>query len=336
MRPSRRLLPRRLLAHRMLRTVALLAAVVFCAMAVWLWRDPLALVHAEFARQRWSAGLSLGQAQVARHRWVYAVREADHDGAPTVVMIHGFTGSKENWYPLAASLRGRYRLVIPDLPGWGDSQRINGADYGFVAQSERVAEFIEQVARKPGSEVVLLGHSMGGGIVALTAADHPQAIARVGLFDAAGVRFKDNRFGEEVLAGRNPFAVADEASLKRYINTVFHLDSAKPFIPWPASRALIAWRKRQAFFEQGVLDRIGRGDQRFLPGEAAARIDQPALLLWCRQDQVIDASALDLYAVRMPQALKVLLDDCGHMSIMERPDDVAASVQLLIDKGERR
>lgn len=324
----------------MLKTVALLAAVFVCAMAVWLWRDPLALVHAEFARQRWSAGLSLEQAQVAGHRWAYAVREADTAGAPTVVMIHGFTGSKENWYPLAARMRGRYRLVIPDLPGWGGSERIQGADYGFVAQSERVAAFIEQVARAhsatAGGGVVLLGHSMGGGIVALAAANHPQAVARVGLFDAAGVRFKDNRFGEEVLAGRNPFAVTDQASLDRYLDTVFHLDSAKPLIPWPASRALIAWRERQAPFEQAVLDRIGRGDERFMPGDAASRIDQPALLLWCRQDQVIDPSAIDLYGARMPQALNVMLDDCGHMSIMERPGDVAAAVRLLIDKGEPR
>ena len=99
---------------------------------------------------------------------------------------------------------------------------------------------------------------------------------------------------------------------------------------------MIAWRKQQAPFEQGVLDRIGRSDERFLPGDAASRIDQPALLLWCRQDQVIDPSAIDLYGARMPQALKVMLDGCGHMSIMERPDDVAAAVRLLIDKGEPR
>ena len=51
MRPSRRLpshrtLSYRTLSQRMLKTVALLAAVFACAMAVWLWRDPLALVHA--------------------------------------------------------------------------------------------------------------------------------------------------------------------------------------------------------------------------------------------------------------------------------------------------
>lgn len=322
--------------RRTLKTVALLAAVFVCAVAVWLWRDPLGLVHAEFARQRWAAGLSLRQTPVAGHRWVYAVREADEAGAPTVVMIHGFTGSKENWYPLAERLRGRYRLVIPDLPGWGDSERIKGQDYGFVAQSERVAAFIDRVAERQDSQVVLLGHSMGGGIVALTAADHPQSVARVGLFDAAGVRFKDNAFGAEVLAGKNPFGVEDDASLKRYLDTVFHIDDAKPSIPWPASRAVIAWRKQQAQFEQSVLDRIGRSDERFLPGQAAARIRQPALLLWCRQDAVIDASAMDLYAAQMPQASKVLLDGCGHMSIVEKPDETAAAVEMLINQGAPR
>ena len=321
---------------RLLITVAVLAAVFISVMAVWLWRDPLALVHAEFTRQRWAAGLSLAQADVAGHRWVYAVREADAPDAPTVVMIHGFTGSKENWYPLAAQLRGQYRLVIPDLPGWGDSERIQGQDYGFVAQSARVAAFIEQVARQPGGEIVLLGYSMGGGIAALTAANHPAQVDRVGLFDAAGVRFKDNQFGIDVLDGKNPFGVDDEASLQRYIDTVFHVEAAKPFIPWPASRALIDWRIRQAPFEQAVLDRIGRSEERFLPGEAAARIHQPALLLWCRQDAVIDASAMQLFGEKMPQATQVLLEDCGHMSIMERPAEVAAAVELLIRKGEPR
>ncbi len=319
--------------RRTLKTVALLAAVFVCAMAVWLWRDPLALIHAEFARQRWAAGLSLDQTQVAGHRWVYAVREADRADAPTVVMIHGFTGSKENWYPLAAKLRGRYRLVIPDLPGWGDSQRIDGADYGFVAQSERVAAFVQEVAGQKGG-VVLLGHSMGGGIVALTAAAHPDLVARVGLFDAAGVRFKDNQFGIDVLAGKNPFGVEDDASLKRYLDTVFYGETARPVIPWPASRAVIDWRKQQAKFEQSVLDKIGRSDERFLPGEAAARIRQPALLLWCRQDAVIDYSAMDLYAAQMPQASEVLLEDCGHMSIVEKPGAVAAAVDDLINKGK--
>ncbi|GAB3104742.1 alpha/beta fold hydrolase [Lysobacter terrae] len=318
--------------RRPARTAALVAAVLLASliaiMAVAIALDPYRLVRAEFIRQRLDAGLSRGQIDVAGHRWVYAYSDDAPADAPVVVMIHGFTGMKENWYPLAERLRGRYRLLIPDLPGWGESQRRPGEDYGFIAQSERVDAFVR--ALSPKGPVVLLGHSMGGGIAALTAARHPEDIARVALLDAAGVRFQDNRFGREVLAGENPFAVTDAASLQRYLDTVYYDARVKPAVPWPASVGLIERRRGDAGFEQSVLDHIGRGLERFLPGEEAAQIHQPALLLWCRQDAVIDPSALGLYAARIPQAEQVMLDGCGHMSLMERPDAVATAVEALI------
>ena len=298
--------------------------------AVVLWRDPFLLVRGEFARQRVAAGLSRASVEVAGHRWTYAYRDADAADAPTVVMLHGFTGSKENWYPLAAALQGRYRLLIPDLPGWGESERKPGTVYGFTQQAANVDAFIR--ALSPGKPVVLLGHSMGGGIAALAAARYPQDIAKVGLLDAAGVRFKDNAFGLDVLAGKNPFGVEDDASLQRYIDIVFHDAKAKPWLPWPASTALIRKRRADAAFEQGVLDRIGRSAESLLPGDEAVRIRQPALLLWCRQDAVIDPSAMGLYAQRIPQARTVLLEGCGHMSLMERPREVADAVVKLIDR----
>jgi pimeloyl-ACP methyl ester carboxylesterase len=315
-----------------LRIVALLLFVIAAAAAITLWRDPFLLVRGEFARQRVAAGLSHGTIEAAGHRWSYAYRDADVADAPVIVMLHGYTGSKENWYPLARELGGKYRLLIPDLPGWGASERKPGAVYGFPEQAANVDAFIR--ATSPGVPVVLLGHSMGGGIAALAAARHPREIAKVGLLDAAGVRFKNNQFGLDVLAGKNPFGVDDEASLQRYIDIVFHDADAKPWLPWPASSALIRKRRADAAFEQGVLDRIGRSAESLLPGDEAVRIRQPTLLLWCRQDAVIDASALDLYAQRIPQARKVLLEGCGHMSLMERPREVADAVVALVENGE--
>ena len=315
-------------SRKKLAAVTLVTAVL--GVGVGVAYDPYLLVRAQFERQRLNAGLDHGDVVVAGHRWVYAVADDAPRGAATIVMLHGFTGSKENWYPLADRLRGRYRMLVPDLPGWGESERKADADYGFVAQSERVADFIR--AMSPGKPVVLLGHSMGGGIAALVAARHPELVAKVGLLNAAGVRFNENQFGLDVLAGKNPFGVDDAASLQRYIDIVFHREAAKPWIPWPASRGLIARRKDDAAFEQAVLERIGRGPEQFLPGQEAANIRQPALLLWGRQDAVIDPSALALYAAQMPQARAVLVDDAGHMALMEQPREVADAVVALIER----
>lgn len=310
--------------------IAAVGMAALLAVAGLVANDPYVLVRAEFQRERVQAGLGIARITVAGHDWVYADAEDAPANAPVVVMIHGFTGSKENWYPLAAQLRGKYRLLVPDLPGWGQSERKPGEDYGFGAQAQRVAAFIQ--ALSPGKPVVLLGHSMGGGIAALVAARYPQLVARVGLLDAAGVRFNDNQFGLDVLAGKNPFAVSDAASLQRYVDIVFHRQQAKPWIPWPASAGLIAVRKRDATFEQSVLDRIGRGAEQFTPGEEAANIHQPALLLWGREDAVIDPSAMTLFAAKMPQAREVLVDDAGHMSLMEQPAAVADAVVQLVDR----
>lgn len=313
---------------------AAMAAASFLLAAIVVWRDPYAVVRTEYVRERIAAGLSQASVQAAGHRWIYAYADDAPRGAPTVVLLHGFTGSKENWYPVARRLRAHYRVLVPDLPGWGQSERKPGADYGFVAQAARVRAFLQQVS--PDAPVLLLGHSMGGGIVPLVAADAPARVSGVGLVAAAGVRFRDNQFGKDVLAGQNPFGVDDARTLQRYLDILFNSREAQPWVPWPVSEIVIARRRQDARFEQAVLARIGRGGERFAPGQAAHRVHQPALLLWCRQDRVIDASAMDLYAQAMPQARKVLLEGCGHMAPMEQPAQVAAAIETLAQATRAR
>ena len=57
-------------------------------------------------------------------------------------------------------------------------------------------------------------------------------------------------------------------------------------------------------------------------------VDQ--LLAWGAHDRVIDPSAMDLYADKMPQARKVLFDGSGHMAVMEQPDEVADAIEGLL------
>lgn len=309
---------------------AVLAAIVFAWLVFAVRRDPARLIRAEYARQRAACGFRVRHADIDGVRWAWVERTGATPEAPVVAMLHGYTGGKENWYRLCTALGRRYRLVVPDLPGWGESARDDHGDYGFAAQAERVAAFLRHLDAGP---VVLAGHSMGGGIAALVAARHRALVSKLVLVDAAGVEFAENAFGRAVLDGDNPFGIQDDASLEQYLSVLFHERSARPPLPWPGTWAYIAHRRRESAFEQSVLERIGRGDERFLPWQEADRIAQPTLLLWGAHDRVIDPSAMALYAQRIPQARQRLLERSGHMTLMEEPAAVAEAMVALIEEA---
>ena len=278
---------------------------------------PERVLDAEFARQRWLAGASVRSMQVGDHRWVYL----EAGKGPLVVMLHGFTGAKENWLPLMRELAKTNRVVAPDLPGWGESQRLAGADYGPNAQVERIAGFLRELQEKP---ALVVGHSMGGQFLGLLAARHPELVGPINLMSSAGVKFQENAFGRDVMAGRNPFEVRNRAELHRYLGIVF---DDPPFVPWPADEALVQRRRQSAAFEQQVLDGIGRGPEAFALQEELPAIQSPTLLLWCRDDRVIDVSAARIFEHGLARSQTVLLSGCGHMPMMAQPANVARALR---------
>lgn len=283
---------------------------------------PERLLQAEFARQRWLAGADPLDFEVAGHRWA-SVAAGPRD-APLLVLVHGFTGSKENWLPLMRELSRTHRVIAVDLPGWGESDRLAGADYGPVAQAARLAAFIKALPQAP---ELVVGHSMGGQIVGLLASRHPEAAPRIVLMSSAGVRYEENAFANAVLAGDNPFQVTNRAELKRYLGIVF---ADPPFVPWPASEALVRRRRADADFEQRVLDGIGRGPDAFALEAELGNISAPTLLLWCREDKVIDISAAEVFARGLPDSRSVILSGCGHMPMMAQPRNVAEALTAFL------
>ncbi|MBB5014811.1 alpha/beta fold hydrolase [Rehaibacterium terrae] len=277
------------------------------------------LLEGEYARLRWLAGAQEKTLHAAGHRWAYL--ESGRADAPLIVLVHGFTGLKEGWLPLMRELQDEYRLIAPDLPGWNESERQPGADYGVEAQAERLADFL---AALDAPTALLVGHSMGGFTAGLTAAAHPGRVPKLVLMSAAGVRFEINDFARQVLAGEHPFAVTDRASLHRYLALIF---SDPPFVPWPVDEALARRRRASLEFEREVLDRTHREPQAFLLETRLHALTMPTLLLWCRDDRVIDVSAADVFAAGLPHSQTVILEGCGHMPPMERPGEVADALR---------
>lgn len=277
------------------------------------------LLHQALRLDAWRSGAERVEIDVAGERWVLLQRGEIDSAAPVWLFVHGFTGSKENWLPLLRALPPDQAVLMPDVPGWGESQRTPDADFGYAAQAERVARLIAALDLR---QVDLVGHSMGGGIVALTAARHPLRVRSVVLMSAAGVRFRDNAFGLAVLRGEHPFGVDSVAALDAYLALVFR---QPPTLPWPLKTALVQQRVADRAFEMDVLASL-RGTEAFLPGEAAAEIVVPALVLGCVTDPVVDASASEQYAGRIVGSRRVELDGCAHMPMMERPSEVAAEL----------
>jgi pimeloyl-ACP methyl ester carboxylesterase len=278
---------------------------------------PETVLDAEFARQRWLAGASVHSLQVGDQRWVYL--EAGQ--GPLVVLLHGFTGAKENWLPVMRQLARTHRVIAPDLPGWNESSRAAGADYGPSAQVERIAAFLRALGPPP---ALLVGHSMGGQFTGLLAARHPELVGRVVLMSAAGVRFDENAFGRAVVEGKNPFEVRTRGDLHRFLGIVF---TKPPFVPWPADEAMVRRRRDNVAFEQEVLDRIGRGPEAFALQDELGAIRAPVLLLWCRDDKVFDVSSAAIFSDGLRDSRTVLLDQCGHMPMMAKPGAVAAALE---------
>ena len=281
---------------------------------------PERVLDAEFARQRWLAGAGVRKLRVGDHDWVYL--EAGR--GPLIVMMHGFTGAKENWLPLMRELAKTNRVIAPDLPGWGQSERQASSNYGPSVQVERIAQFLQALKEKP---ALVIGHSMGGQFTGLLAARHPDLVGPIVLMSSAGVKFEENEFGREVMAGRNPFEVRTRAELHRYLGIVF---TDPPFVPWPADEAMVRRRRNDAPFEQKVLDSIGRGPEAFSLETEMAQIQAPVLLLWCRDDRVIDISASDIFRKGLPKSRTVVLTGCGHMPMMAQPGPVAAALREFI------
>lgn len=298
---------------------ALLVACAAALLATWTLH-PLAFLDVLDWWTRSRAGLSTRAVTVGGQRWVY---DEGGEGAAgdTLVLVHGFAGSRQDWYPMLRFLPRRFRLVIPDLPGWGDSDRDPAGDYSARPQAERLAAFLAAIGA---THVHLVGHSMGGKISGLAAARHPGGIERLTLIANSGVRFRLNPFAREILAGGNPFNVSTRADWDRLLAQAF---DQPPTLPERIVDALIARNVREHEFLGRTLGELRRGRHRFALEPALPALSMPVHVIWCRHDRMLDVSSIDTMRPLIRDGrYDVIEEGCGHMPMMEKPATLAALI----------
>ena len=248
----------------------------------------------------------------------YLDTEAD---LPPLVLLHGIGASKDHWPRLARHLAGRFRVVAPDLPGFGESSKPVGADYSMPAQAEHVRQFLE--ALKLGA-VHLAGSSMGGRVAAQFAATHPGLVRTLWLLDPAGAEGeRHSEMVERVLAGEpTPLfsRTADE-----YAATLAFTMSRPPDIPRPALRVLAAegapfYEHYHRLFDALTAELLeGPSTEDLLRGLAL-----PTLVTWGEEDRVLHVSGADAIGAAMPNATVRRMPGIGHLPMLEDPARTAA------------
>lgn len=310
--PTERPLWQRLLLRR-LKMLAILAAIVIVfGGGIYLFA-PQWLMRANTWRMAMTAGLSTHSLQVGKTRWTY------YEGGegPTIVLLHGYGVDRKVWLQVAKPLTKHFHLIIPDLPGWGDSSRIQGADYGIPAQAKRLHAFLHTLGL---TRPMLVGHSMGGAIAGYYASAHPEAVGSLVLMDSFGLTFDKNAFAKAALAGNNPFAFDDRAGFQRMVKLVF---DTPPDLPGRFVDVLVDKAQANRAFRERVFNRLRKDGQYNILDTRLDRLTMPVLGIWCHDDRIIDPSAIDTLRnglTRSPSISVTVINGCGHVPEIEKPD----------------
>ncbi len=126
----------------------------------------------------------------ARHHDVNGVRLFARTGgradAPPLLLIHGFPQTHAMWHRAARLLAPHFRLVLPDLRGYGDSDKPPGdADHANYAKRTMAADLAALMRALGHERYAVAGHDRGGRVAHRLALDHPQAVAKLAVIDIA-------------------------------------------------------------------------------------------------------------------------------------------------------
>jgi 2-hydroxymuconate-semialdehyde hydrolase len=237
------------------------------------------------------------------------------EGAPLVLLHGGIECGGAYWAPVIARLAETHRLVIPDVPGLGESEPLPRLDppafAGWLAEVLRLA-----VNERP----TLVAHSLLGTLAARFAAEHGGKLGRLVIYGTPGIGPYRMPFGLKLVAIR--FAIRpSEGNAERFDRWAFlDLDAARSREP--------EWFQAFSDYTRGraVVPHVKR-TMRELIASCTKQIDDAELrripiatdLLWGRHDRFVPVSLGEAASARLGWPLRVI-DDAGHVPHIEQPE----------------
>jgi len=297
--------------------LAVLLALVVPALVLYFWFPGFILDGAKKVL-RWQAGLTRHTVQVDDHRWVYL----EGGRGETILFVHGFGMEKDGWGLFLKAFSKSYRLIVPDLPGFGENSRLESANYEVLSQVKRLNRFVENLGL---NRFHLVGSSMGGYIAGTYASEYPEKVKSLALFNPAGVssRVPSDMWRRYEETGEIALLYKTKEGFEDLMALLFY---RAPPVPAPFKNHFAELGASNYAFYAKVLRDIERGGRHELE-QRLPRVKARTLVLWGANDRILHVSDAERFRERLKNVKVVILDQCGHAPFFEKRKETVKTYQ---------
>ena len=274
-------------------------------------------------------------------RWMNVVdigpqsERADTQTDP-VIFIHGLSGCWQNWLEQIPHFARDRRVIAVDLPGFGQSE-MPAEEISISGYADTIDALMDKLDIDTAQ---IVGNSMGGFIGAEVAIQHSARVERLVLVAAAGLsiesirteRTKGVRHRAENVAFFTLGHIASRshqvALRPRLRAALLLLVAAHPArLPGPLAAQQVLGSGKPGFSD--ALEAMCRYPLR----DRLEKISCPTLILWGDKDRLVPVKDAAVFEELIPNSRKIVYDDTGHVSMMERPARFNADVQAFLEEA---
>jgi pimeloyl-ACP methyl ester carboxylesterase len=251
------------------------------------------------------------------------VNYSDTGKGRVIVLLHGFLGSSKIWNLFERKLSKRYRIIIIDLPGHGETPSI-----GYYHSMELLAQCVKAVLDNAGvRRYVIAGHSMGGYVALAFAELYPENMSGLCLFNSSSYADSDEkkRDRQRVI---NLVKKQHHHYVGEVVNSLFAPENLTKLPNEVSKMKQIANRvKKQAIINslEGMKERKSRD-------LILKFAEYPVLFIIGKKDGVIDYETMypQIGLCKFPFVL--MLEEAGHLGFYEAPKETLNELSLFASR----
>lgn len=240
-------------------------------------------------------------------------------GSQAIVLLHGFCGSNQYWDKLVPILDDRFRWILPDLRGHGESANLGGSaeSFSMESQAKDVADLLEQLEV---NKAIILGHSYGGYISLAFAEQFPQRLAGFGLIHSTALA--DDEKGKE---GRvKSINTIKEQGLEAFVDGLIPKLFASDNLENMAEDVNRAKQIGYKTDKDGAIYTLEAMKTRKDRKAVLENVSIPVLLLAGEKDALISPDKT--FSVQGDFIKQNQIPYAGHMGMLETPEQLAKAI----------